>query len=182
MILPGTGGYYYQGQLHLVSTEVLRTGVNTYAATQKLIADFEEDIMDPSDAVAVSPDSVSLKSKQHPSDTNVFTLKMEFCDRAKIKQALGSQLASAFLGERNSLCVSTVPITRLGFRRNAIEYKESRIGKQPIEVPSNVVITLEGERSFRRVLVGDAVVLKDPEQLDKYLVRRLVAIYSAIEG
>lgn len=49
------------------------------------------------------------------------------------------------MGERNGICVSTVPVTRLGFRRKTVECKESRIGKQPIEVPSNVVITLEGQ-------------------------------------
>ncbi|KVH93138.1 50S ribosomal protein L6, chloroplastic [Cynara cardunculus var. scolymus] len=56
-----------------------------------------------------------------------------------------SQIGSAFLGERHGICVSTVPVTRLGFRRKIVECKESRIGKQPIEVPSNVVITLEGQ-------------------------------------
>ncbi|GJU47607.1 hypothetical protein Tco_1204873 [Tanacetum coccineum] len=49
-----------------------------------------------------------------------------------------SLLASAFLGERNGLCVFNVPAIRLGFRRNTIKCKESRIRKQPIEAPSNV--------------------------------------------
>ncbi|KAL8189206.1 hypothetical protein R6Q57_028772 [Mikania cordata] len=56
-----------------------------------------------------------------------------------------SQLGSAFLGKRNGICLSTVPVTHFGFRRGTVECKESRIGKQPIEVPSNVVITLEGQ-------------------------------------
>lgn len=49
------------------------------------------------------------------------------------------------MGERNGFSVSNVPVTRVGFSRKTIECKESRIGKQPIEVPSNVTITLEGQ-------------------------------------
>ncbi|RVW46432.1 50S ribosomal protein L6, chloroplastic [Vitis vinifera] len=56
-----------------------------------------------------------------------------------------SNLRSAFLGERNGIYVSSVPVTRVGFLRKTIECKESRIGKKPIEVPSNVTITLEGQ-------------------------------------
>ncbi|KAK2649862.1 hypothetical protein Ddye_017351 [Dipteronia dyeriana] len=56
-----------------------------------------------------------------------------------------SNLRTAFLGERNGLCVSSVPVTRVGFARKTIECKESRIGKQPIAVPSNVTVMLEGQ-------------------------------------
>lgn len=56
-----------------------------------------------------------------------------------------SNLRSAFLGERNGIYVSSVPVTHVGFLRKTIECKESRIGKKPIEVPSNVTITLEGQ-------------------------------------
>ncbi|KAG6750062.1 hypothetical protein POPTR_014G153000v4 [Populus trichocarpa] len=56
-----------------------------------------------------------------------------------------SNLRSVFLGERNRICVPSVPVTRIGFLRKAIECKESRIGKQPIQVPSNVTIKLEGQ-------------------------------------
>ncbi|KAJ6680441.1 hypothetical protein OIU79_020026 [Salix purpurea] len=58
---------------------------------------------------------------------------------------VSSNLRSAFFGERNGICVPTVAVTRIGFLRKAIECKESRIGKQPIQVPSNVTITLEGQ-------------------------------------
>lgn len=54
-------------------------------------------------------------------------------------------MRSAFLGERSGICVSSVPVTRVGFLRKTIECKESRIGKKPIEVPANVTITLEGQ-------------------------------------
>ncbi|OMO75508.1 Ribosomal protein L6 [Corchorus capsularis] len=56
-----------------------------------------------------------------------------------------SNLRSAFLGERSAICVPSIPVTRVGLVRKVIECKESRIGKQPIQVPSNVTITLEGQ-------------------------------------
>ncbi|KAA8534399.1 hypothetical protein F0562_031916 [Nyssa sinensis] len=56
-----------------------------------------------------------------------------------------SNLRSAFLGERNGIYVSSVPVTHIGFMRKTVECKESRIGKHPIEVPANVTITLEGQ-------------------------------------
>ncbi|XVF03072.1 hypothetical protein REPUB_Repub04eG0229000 [Reevesia pubescens] len=56
-----------------------------------------------------------------------------------------SNLRSAFLGEKNGICVSRIPVTRVGLVRKAVECKESRIGKQPIQLPSNVTITLEGQ-------------------------------------
>ena len=49
------------------------------------------------------------------------------------------------MGERNGICVSSIPISRVCLVRKAVECKESRIGKQPIQVPSNVTITLEGQ-------------------------------------
>lgn len=56
-----------------------------------------------------------------------------------------SSFRSVFLGERNGLSVSSVPVSRVGFVKKNIECKESRIGKQPIEVPKNVTITLDGQ-------------------------------------
>lgn len=56
-----------------------------------------------------------------------------------------SKLRSAFLGERSGICISSAPVTHVGFTRRTIECKESRIGKQPIEVPKNVTIILEGQ-------------------------------------
>lgn len=54
-------------------------------------------------------------------------------------------MRSGFFGESNGLYVSNVPVSRVGFTRKTIECKESRVGKQPIEVPSNVTIALEGQ-------------------------------------
>ncbi|KAB2613630.1 50S ribosomal protein L6 [Pyrus ussuriensis x Pyrus communis] len=56
-----------------------------------------------------------------------------------------SNLRSAFLGERNGFFVCSVSVSHVRFLKKTIECKESRIGKQPIEVPSNVTITLEGQ-------------------------------------
>ncbi|KAJ0229740.1 50S ribosomal protein L6 [Hirschfeldia incana] len=56
------------------------------------------------------------------------------------------QPRSSFLGDRNMFKVSTTPPSaQVGFSSKTIECKESRIGKQPIAVPSNVTIALEGQ-------------------------------------
>ncbi|XP_068669287.1 large ribosomal subunit protein uL6c-like [Aristolochia californica] len=55
------------------------------------------------------------------------------------------RLKSVFLEERGRICVISAPATRINFIKKVIECKESRIGKHPIEVPSNVTITLEGQ-------------------------------------
>ncbi|KAH7861929.1 hypothetical protein Vadar_032740 [Vaccinium darrowii] len=54
-------------------------------------------------------------------------------------------LRSVFLGERNGIYVPSAPVPRVRLMRKTIQCKESRIGKQPIEVPSNVKVTLEGQ-------------------------------------
>ncbi|KAF3443692.1 hypothetical protein FNV43_RR13382 [Rhamnella rubrinervis] len=54
-------------------------------------------------------------------------------------------LQSVFLGKRNGFSVSSVPVIRIGFLKKTVECKESRIGKQPIPVPANVTVTLEGQ-------------------------------------
>ncbi|XP_078436932.1 ribosomal protein L6 family [Wolffia australiana] len=54
-------------------------------------------------------------------------------------------LKSAFLGERNGLRYTASPAVRIGCVVKPVECKESRIGKRPIEVPSNVSILLEGQ-------------------------------------
>ncbi|KAI9094155.1 hypothetical protein K1719_026737 [Acacia pycnantha] len=56
-----------------------------------------------------------------------------------------SNLKSVFLGVRNKTSVSRVPAAHVTFLWKTIECKESRIGKQPIQVPSNVTIALEGQ-------------------------------------
>ena len=53
-------------------------------------------------------------------------------------------LGSAFFGEKRDF-TSSSPITHIGSRRKNVECKESRIGKQPIVVPSSVAITMNGQ-------------------------------------
>ncbi|KAJ4895300.1 hypothetical protein Rs2_22094 [Raphanus sativus] len=56
------------------------------------------------------------------------------------------QPRSSFLGDINVSKVSTTPQSaQVGFSTKTIECKESMIGKQPIDVPSNITITLEGQ-------------------------------------
>ncbi|KAH9617182.1 hypothetical protein KSS87_012397 [Heliosperma pusillum] len=55
-----------------------------------------------------------------------------------------SPLRSSFFGEKKGFLPSS-PVTHIGFRRKDVECKESRIGKQPIVVPSNVAITMDGQ-------------------------------------
>lgn len=49
----------------------------------------------------------------------------------------------------------SVPVTHVGFSREIIECKESRTGKQPVQVPSNVTITLEGQNLKVKGLLGE---------------------------
>ncbi|PIN14530.1 Mitochondrial/chloroplast ribosomal protein L6 [Handroanthus impetiginosus] len=54
-------------------------------------------------------------------------------------------LRCPFLGEVNGLRVSGVSTPRAAVVRKIVECKESRIGKQPIAVPSNVTLTIDGQ-------------------------------------
>ncbi|KAK7315037.1 hypothetical protein VNO77_33569 [Canavalia gladiata] len=56
-----------------------------------------------------------------------------------------SNVKSVFLGETSKLRVSSVSAANVGSFRRTTECKESRIGKQPIAVPSNVTVKLEGQ-------------------------------------
>ncbi|KAI5641856.1 hypothetical protein M9H77_00080 [Catharanthus roseus] len=53
-------------------------------------------------------------------------------------------LRSPFFGV-HGICVPDIAFSHVGFMRKAVECKESRIGKQPIPVPSNVAITMDGQ-------------------------------------
>ncbi|KAL0332147.1 UNVERIFIED_CONTAM: 50S ribosomal protein L6, chloroplastic [Sesamum calycinum] len=56
-----------------------------------------------------------------------------------------SYLSCPFLGEANGLRFSPVSAPRVALVRKIVECKESRIGKQPITVPSNVTLTMDGQ-------------------------------------
>ncbi|CAI9286577.1 unnamed protein product [Lactuca saligna] len=91
-----------------------------------------------------------------------------------------SQLGSTFLGERNGICVSSVPVSHLSFRRKTVECKESRIGKQPIEVPSNVVITLEGQDMKVKGPLGE-LALSYPREIAIDRQESVLKISKAVE-
>ncbi|KAG8062620.1 hypothetical protein GUJ93_ZPchr0003g17525 [Zizania palustris] len=50
---------------------------------------------------------------------------------------------TGFLGKTQGVHPCVIPAGRVGFIRRTVECKESRIGKKPVEVPSNVTLTLE---------------------------------------
>lgn len=64
---------------------------------------------------------------------------------SSVTTSIQTSLSSVFLGEKNGIFLSSVTVTRVGFLRKTVECKESRIGKKPIEVPSTVTISLEGQ-------------------------------------
>ncbi|XP_038888704.1 50S ribosomal protein L6, chloroplastic [Benincasa hispida] len=66
---------------------------------------------------------------------------------------------STFLGERNGFYVSAMPVCHIGVLRKTIECKESRIGKQPIPVPSNVTISLQGQDLKVKGPLGELSIL-----------------------
>ncbi|KAF8107510.1 hypothetical protein N665_0120s0034 [Sinapis alba] len=71
---------------------------------------------------------------------------------------------SGFLGDRRSLLsVSTTPFTPVGFYTKTIECKEPRIGKQPIAVPSNVTISLQGQELKVKGPLGELALTYPPE-------------------
>lgn len=64
-----------------------------------------------------------------------------------LSPSIASCLKSPFLGESSGLNVSASPLfNKIGYLRKTIECMESRIGKRWIVVPSNVNITLEGQK------------------------------------
>ncbi|KAG6398290.1 hypothetical protein SASPL_139746 [Salvia splendens] len=56
-----------------------------------------------------------------------------------------SYLRCSFLGDANKIRVSGASAPRVAVVRRTVECKESRIGKQPITVPSNVTLTMDGQ-------------------------------------
>ncbi|KAG0499442.1 hypothetical protein HPP92_004133 [Vanilla planifolia] len=55
-------------------------------------------------------------------------------------------LKSSFFGERSLICITSHhPASRVVFLSRPVQCKESRIGKKPIEVPSNVNVAMDGQ-------------------------------------
>ncbi|KAJ4845627.1 60S ribosomal protein L6, partial [Turnera subulata] len=71
-------------------------------------------------------------------------------------------LRSLFCGERIGTRIPAVPVTRVALLKT-IECKDSRIGKKPIPVPSNVTITLEGQHLKVKGPLGELEQSYPPE-------------------
>ncbi|CAN4094872.1 unnamed protein product [Withania somnifera] len=61
------------------------------------------------------------------------------------RQIQSNTLRSRFVVSLNGFRVSSVAVRRVGFVRKTFECKESRIGKQPVPIPSNVTLTMNGQ-------------------------------------
>ncbi|XP_028808440.1 50S ribosomal protein L6, chloroplastic-like [Neltuma alba] len=92
-----------------------------------------------------------------------------------------SNLKSVFLGERNKISVSQIPATRVTFLRKTIKCKESRIGKQPIEVPSNVTITLEGQDLKVKGPLGELALTYPREVILDRMESGILRVKKAVE-
>lgn len=93
-----------------------------------------------------------------------------------------SNLKSVFLGETNKISVSHFPGTRVTFlRKSTITCKESRIGKQPIQVPSNVTITLQGQDIKVKGPLGELGLTYPREVILERLESNILKVSKAVE-
>ncbi|XP_051120108.1 50S ribosomal protein L6, chloroplastic [Andrographis paniculata] len=75
-----------------------------------------------------------------------------------------SYLRCPFLGEANGIRVAVVSTPRVTVVRKTVECKESRIGKQPIPVPSNVTLTMNGQNVSVKGPLGE-LALSYPSEI-----------------
>ncbi|XP_054811047.1 50S ribosomal protein L6, chloroplastic [Prosopis cineraria] len=92
-----------------------------------------------------------------------------------------SYLKSVFLGERTKISVAHIPAAHVNFLRKTIECKESRIGKQPIEVPSNVTITLEGKDLKVKGPLGELALTYPREVILERMESGILRVRKAVE-
>ncbi|KAK6129165.1 hypothetical protein DH2020_037097 [Rehmannia glutinosa] len=79
-----------------------------------------------------------------------------------------SYLRCPFLGEANGIRVFKVSTPRVAVVRKIVECKESRIGKQPIPVPSNVTLTMSSQDLKVKGPLGELAITYPREiKLDK---------------
>ncbi|PWA69959.1 hypothetical protein CTI12_AA201600 [Artemisia annua] len=69
----------------------------------------------------------------HTGNSSLYRTRRRYT--VPVRSAVLWVLTHQTFGVKNWSFVSTVPAARLGFKRNTVECRESRIGKQPIEVP-----------------------------------------------
>lgn len=75
---------------------------------------------------------------------------------------------SWFRGDSNGIHVRGLSTSHLSVVRKIVECKESRIGKQPIEVPSNVTLTMHGQDLRVKGPLGELAITYPREiMLDK---------------
>ncbi|KAL3813461.1 hypothetical protein ACJIZ3_014729 [Penstemon smallii] len=92
-----------------------------------------------------------------------------------------SYLRSPFLGEVNGMRVPGFSISRVAVVRKTVECKESRIGKQPIAVPSNVTLVMEGQDLKVKGPLGELAISYPREiKLDK-VDSGLLKVSKAVE-
>ncbi|KAJ3697098.1 hypothetical protein LUZ61_000803 [Rhynchospora tenuis] len=84
------------------------------------------------------------------------------------------------------ICVSHKPVSRVSYLRTKVECKESRVGKKPIQVPSNVNLTFDGQSISVKGPLGelsrtypDDIVIEREESILK--VRKAVETRRANE-
>ncbi|PSS16155.1 Ribosomal protein L6 protein [Actinidia chinensis var. chinensis] len=90
-------------------------------------------------------------------------------------------LRPVFLCERNGFYVSSAPVTRVRLMRKPVVCKESRIGKQPIEVPSNVTIALEGQGLKVKGPLGQLAITYPREVLVERQESGFLRVKKAVE-
>lgn len=91
-----------------------------------------------------------------------------------------SYLRCSFLGEANKIRVPGAAAPRVAVVRRVVECKESRIGKQPIPVPSNVTLTVDGQYIKAKGPLGELdltyprEIMLDKEESGALRVRKAV--------
>lgn len=85
------------------------------------------------------------------------------------------------MGNGNGISVSIIPPIRTRFTRNVIECKESRIGKQPIQVPSTVSLKLEGQNLSVKGPLGQLSLTYPPEVVLEEVESGTYKVRKAVE-
>ncbi|KNA14466.1 hypothetical protein SOVF_107200 [Spinacia oleracea] len=93
---------------------------------------------------------------------------------------LPSHMKSVFLGMKVEISTS-VPVTRIGFWRKSVDCKESRIGKQPITVPANVAIAMEGQDLKVKGPLGELSITYPREVLVEKQESGFLRVRKAVE-
>ncbi|KMT01959.1 hypothetical protein BVRB_9g209070 [Beta vulgaris subsp. vulgaris] len=91
-----------------------------------------------------------------------------------------SHLKSVFLGGKIDIGASN-PVTRAGFWRKNVECKESRIGKQPIAVPANVAIAMEGQDLKVKGPLGELAITYPREVIVEKQESGFLRVRKAVE-